>query len=71
MNNIEKELEKAQRTVRDWHKAALAMRDLAIRGDCKGVENLYFDTAMSLPFYGADPDPLPCRRKAAKRIDLE
>src|SRR3990167_1148525 len=57
------EQENAERTIRSWHKAALAMCDFAIGGDCKGVEDLYFDTAMSLPYYGADPDPLPCQHK--------
>lgn len=40
--------------IQEWHKAALGMRDLAIKGDCKGIEDLYFNTAMSLPFYGAN-----------------
>ena len=58
------DLENAERTVRAWHKAARAMCDLAIKGDCDGIERLYFDTAMSLPFYGAYPDPLPSERNA-------
>ncbi len=53
--------EAAERTIRAWHKAARKMCDLAISGDCDAIQDFYFDTAMSLPFYGADPDPLPCK----------
>jgi hypothetical protein len=57
-----KALQEAERTVRAWHKAAREMCDVAIGGDCKAVEKRYFHAAMTLPFYGADPDPLPSER---------
>ena len=55
-------LKMAERTVRMWHKTALQMRDLAIDGKCAEIERVYFDAAMSFPFYGVDPDPLPSER---------
>lgn len=55
-------LQNAERTIRAWHKVARQMCDLAIGGDCKGIERVYFDAALSLPFYGVDPDSLPSER---------
>lgn len=52
-------LTNAEKTVRRWHREARAMCDAAINGDCKAVEKIYFDAALGIPFYGADPDPLP------------
>ncbi len=57
-------LEQAERTVRAWHQVALQMRDLAIGRDHEAIERIYFYAAMSLPFYGVDPDPLPSQRES-------
>ena len=53
----------AELTVRAWHKTARTRCDLAIEGNFKEVERVYLEAAMSLPFYGADPDPLPSEYK--------
>jgi hypothetical protein len=59
IHDLSNRLDKAVLTIRDWHTAALAMRDMAIDGKCDRIDDFYFNTAMKLPFYGAQGKPLP------------
>lgn len=54
----------AEKTVRAWHRTALAMRDMSITWRSTEIDDFYIRAAMSLPVYGADPDPTPSQRAA-------
>jgi len=62
IERLREDLDEAVKTVRRWHRAALTMRDMSITGKVTEIELYYFNMAMSLPFFGADSEPLPSQR---------